>query len=103
MSTINYNNDNTEEVMKDLSETTNSDYPTYPMYCPLCNYSMPMRNDYNDLDEYDDDLDEYDDDDPGYRQRHRRRRRRRRRRMHPFFFPRPFFFPFFFPYDDDWD
>ncbi len=99
MNTINYNNDNTEETMGIYSQPRNMNSPTYPMYsCPLCNYSMPMRDEYDDSDEYDD---------PGYRQR--RRRRRRRRRRYPFY-PRPYFFPFIFPYifpygryDDGWD
>lgn len=109
MNTLDYNNDNTEEVMENYSEATNVNYPTYPMYyCPLCNYSMSMRSDWDDSDEYDDDLDEYDDD-PEYRQRPRRRRRPRRRprRRYPYYYPRPYTFPYIFPYlylyDDDWD
>lgn len=106
MSTINYNTDNTEEVVEDYSQDTNVNYPTYPMYyCPLCNDSMSMRSEWDDSDEYDDDLDEFNDD-PGYRQR--RRRRRRRRRRYPYYYPRPYIYPYIFPfiyssYYDDWD
>lgn len=83
MNTVDYNNDNFEDILDDYSEPRNMNYLTYPMYhCPLCSYSMPVEDEYN--------SDE--DDDPGYRQRRRRRRRRRRR------YPRPYFFPIVLPY-----
>lgn len=90
-----YRNDINEDILENYYQVRNMNSPIYPMYsCPLCNYSMPMRDECYDPDEYYD-SDEHDD--LGYRQRRRRRRRRRRRYPRPYFYPFYPFFPFY-PY-----
>ena len=87
MNPIDYNNDINEDLLEDNYQSRDMNSPDYSMYyCPLCNYSMPMRDEYYNSDEFYD-PDQYDD--SGYRQRRRRRRRRRRR------YPRPYFYPFY--------
>lgn len=102
MSTIDYNDDNTKDIIENYPQPSDINYPTYPMhYCPLCRYSMPMLDEYAEYDDpYEDEYDEDDDFDPGYRQRRRRRRRRRYPHYpYPYYYPRPYYPPYYLLYD----
>jgi len=88
MSTIDYNDNNTEDIIESSSQPNDTSYATYPMYyCPLCRYSMPMVDEYTEYDDpYEYEYDEDDDSNSGYRQR-------RPRPMYPYYphhyYPRP--------------
>lgn len=105
MSTIDYNDNNTKDIIEDYSQPNDISYPTYPMqYCPLCRYPMPMLDEYTEYDDpYEYEFDEDDDSDPLYRQRRRRRRRRRPRypyySPYPYYYPRPYYPPSYLLYD----